>query len=171
MESKQHPWDTEINRQEEPNGLLPTFHYAQTQDLPYTLAVDSHTRKCFISSALIAILNLRIRIHPAPYVIEGGYHIDLQGRLSFKIESYEDALWCDIVTIKSVSVILGRAWIINKQIRYNKRRTTLIYPWMKKAAPQPAPPSQPVPELAVQLITETEHVVEPEPIATSLPEP
>ena len=111
MEPKPHTLDAQITRQEEPYGPLPTFHYAQTQDFSYTLAVDAHVFRNFISVDLFKLLNLIVRRHPEPYVIEGGHHIISQCRLPFRVGSYEDELWCDVVGVKSISVILGREWI------------------------------------------------------------
>ena len=56
------------------------------------------------------------------------------------------------------------------QIRYNRRRKTFIYPWMKKATPQPEPPSQPVPEPDVQIVAKLEPVVKHESNPNPLPE-
>ena len=43
------------------------------------------------------------------------------------------------------------------------RRKAFIYPWIKKATPQPAPPSQPVPEPEVPIIVEPSLQFIPEP--------
>ena len=126
MEPTLHISDAEINRQEDPFGdPLPTFHYSQTQDLPYTLAIDVGVLANYISFELAGHLKSNICLHPKPYVMEDGHRIISQCRLPFRVGSYEDELLCDIINIKSVSVILGCEWITNRQIRYNRRKKIL----------------------------------------------
>ena len=103
---------------------------------------------------MAGLLKSNVCLHPEPYVIEGGHRIFSQCRFPVRVGSYEEELLCDVVNIKSVGVILGYEWITNRQIRYNMRQKAFIYPWIKKATPQLAPPSQLVPELEVPIIVE-----------------
>ena len=103
---------------------------------------------------------------------------------------YEAEIVCDVVDVKTFGVLLGQKWITRMGVRYNRRRKTFIYPWMKKASPQPEPSLQSVPEpknimepeslpdpvvepeplLELEPVVESEPVVEPEPVVESEPE-
>ena len=171
-----HTLDEAINRQEDPDGPLPTFCSAHTQDHQYKIAIDVFIFNNFISFKLARRLNLSLTLHPEPYVVEGGHHILHQCRLPFRVGSYDDELLLDVVYITSVGLVLGRKWIEARKVRYNKRRKAFIYPWMKKTTPPHVPSLQPVhePEPAPQTqpdpVVERDpemHIMEPEPV----PEP
>ena len=188
MEPKLHPLDKQIFKKDVECPPLPTFHYAKTQYLTLPLVVDVEARSNYISDDIIDILKLNVWPHPNPYYLDSHHPILFQCKLPFRVGHYEDALLCDVTTIRSVGVILGHEWIANRQIRYSMRRKAFIYPWMKKAAPQPELPSRPVSVPDVKIIAEPEHVVaksesaptplaEPDPtplpqlVPTLLPEP
>ena len=161
--------DTQIFRKNVECNPLPTFHYAQSQDLTFTLVVDVEVASSFISLDIVDILRLNVSKHPSPYYLEGYHPILFQCRLPFRVEQYENKLLFDVTTIKSVGIILGHEWIANRQIRYSRLRKMFIYPWMKKAAPHqesqppPEPRLEPLPpplELHPELLPEI--IVEPE---------
>ena len=71
-----HTLDAEINKQEDPYGdPLQTFHHAQIQGLPYTLAVAVGISTNYISYELVGLLKSNVCLHPELYVIEGGHRI------------------------------------------------------------------------------------------------
>ena len=136
MESLPHPLDVEVNKLEDHRGdPLPTFHPAQIQGRPYTLAVAVGAFSNYISFELAGLVKSTVRRHPQPYFIEGGHFIYSQCRFPIRVGPYEEELLCDVVSIKSVGVILGQEWITRMGVRYDRRRKTFIYPWIKKASP------------------------------------
>ena len=103
-----HTLDVEVNKQEDLRGdPLPTFHPAQIQDLPYTLAVAVRVFANYISFELAGLLKANVSRHPKPYVIEGGHFIYSQCKFPVRVGPYEEELLCDVINIKSVGVILG----------------------------------------------------------------
>ena len=116
-----HPLDTYIFRKDAEYNPLPTFHYAQSQDLTFTLVVDVEVASNYISLDIVNILQLNVWPHPSPYYLDGYHHILFQCRLPFRVGQYEDELLCDVTTIKSVGVIAGRDWMIKSNVCYNRK--------------------------------------------------
>ena len=64
IESLPHPLDDLIKREDPDSIPLTTFHYAHSQDLPFTLVIDVEITSNFISSDLVNILGLKSWAHP-----------------------------------------------------------------------------------------------------------
>ena len=143
MRCEPHPLDTQIFRKDAEYNPLPTFHYTQPQDLTFTLVVDVEVASNYISLDIVDILQLNVWPHPSPYYLDGYHPILFQCRLPFRVGQYEDELLCDITTIKSVGVIVGREWLTKMRICYNRKRNSFIYPWVKKTSPQSEPLLEP----------------------------
>ena len=169
IESPPHPLDDLIKREDSSDIPMTTFHYAHSQDLPFTLVIVVEICSNFISSDLVNILGLTRWVHPEPYYLGPNYAglVLSQCKVPFNVGHYEAELVCDVVDVKTFGVLLGQNWIKRMGVRYNRRRKTFIYPWMKKASPQPEPSLQsiPVPESVV----EPEPLLEPEPVVESEP--
>ena len=100
--SEPHPLDDQIIRQDLDDTPLPTFHYAQSHDLPYTLAVDAEIYSSYISTGLVNLLNLKVELCPKPYFsdLEGCHHVQFQCRVLVRVGSYEEEILCEVVDIK-----------------------------------------------------------------------
>ena len=160
--------DDLIKRQAPDDIPLTTFYYAHSQDLPFTLVINVEITSNFISSDLANILGLMRWVHPEPYYLGPNYvgFVLSQCKVPFNVGHYEAEIVCDVVDIKTFSVLLGQKWITRMGVRYNRRRKTFIYPWMKKASPQPEPSLQSVPE--PETIMEPELL--PDPVPEQIPE-
>ena len=92
---------------------MTSFHYAHSQDLPFTLVVDAEICSNFISSDLVNILGLMRWVHPEPYFFDQ-YSIGLvisQCKVPFKVGHYDAELVCDVVDVTTFGVLLGQHWI------------------------------------------------------------
>ena len=69
IEPPRHPLDNLIKREDPDDTHLTSFHYAHSQDLPFTLVVDAEICSNFISSDLVSILGLMRWVHPEPYFL------------------------------------------------------------------------------------------------------
>ena len=133
-----------IKREDFDDIPMTTFYYAHSQDLPFTLVIDVEICSNFISSDLVNISGPTSWVHPEPYYLGPNYVglVMSQCKIPLKVGQYEAELLCDVTNVKTFGVLLGQNWINRMGVRYNRRRKTFIYPWMKKATPQPAPPSR-----------------------------
>ena len=59
IESLPHPLDDLIKREDSDDIPMTSFHYAHSQDLPFTLVIDVEITSNFISSDLVNILELK----------------------------------------------------------------------------------------------------------------
>ena len=93
-ESPPHPLDDLIKREDPDNIPLTTFHYAHSQDLPFTLVIDVEVCNNFISFDLVNILGLKSWVHPEPYFLGPNYAglVMSQCKIPLKVGQYEAEL-------------------------------------------------------------------------------
>ena len=109
IEPPPHPLDDIIKREDSSDIPMTSFHYAHSQDLPFTLVIDVEICSNFISSNLVNILGLTRWVHPEPYYL-GPNYVGLvlsQCKVLFNVGRYEAELVCDVVDVKTFGVLLG----------------------------------------------------------------
>ena len=108
MDSELHTLNEQLCRQELGGNPLPSFHYAQSQDLPFTLALDIEVFSNYILWDLVRILQLERWVHPKPHFIGSSCSnlVLSQCRVPLKVGQYEDELLYNVVDVKSFDVLL-----------------------------------------------------------------
>ena len=110
IESPPHPLDDFIKREDSDDIPMTTFHYAHSQDLPFTLVIDVEICSNFISSDLVNILGLTRWVHPEPYYLGPNYAglVMSQCKISLKVGQYKAELLCDVTNVETFVSFLVR---------------------------------------------------------------
>ena len=125
------------------------FTYIKMGNEFYKVIIDSGSSVNAISEKALKQLGLPFEKHPNPYevswVINSSLPVDKRCLLNIKILSYEDKVWLDVVPMDIGSIILGRAWLYDNDVRIQGRtnecsfmfrnRRIILKPYMKNIHP------------------------------------
>ena len=125
------------------------FTYIKIGDDFYKVIIDSGSSVNAISEKALKQLGLPYEKHLNPYevswVINSSLPMDKRGLLNIKILSYEDQVWLDVVPMDIGSIILGRPWLYDNDVRIQgrtnecsfmfKNKRITLKPFMKKINP------------------------------------
>ena len=125
------------------------FTYIKIGNEFYKVIIDSGSSVNAISEKALKQLGLPFEKHPNPYevswVVNSSLLVDKRCLLNIKILSYEDKVWLDVVPMDIGSIILGRPWLYDNDVRiqgrsnecsfmFNNRRI-ILKPYMKNIHP------------------------------------
>ena len=125
------------------------FTYIKMGNEFYKVIIDSGSSVNAISEKALKQLGLPFEKHPNPYevswVINSSLPVDKRCLLNIKILSYEDKVWLDVVPMDIGSIILGRPWLYDNDVRIQgrtnecsfmfKNRRIILKPYMKNIHP------------------------------------
>ena len=113
------------------------------------MIIDSGSSINAISEKALKQLGLPFEKHPNPYevswVINSSFPVNKRCLLNIKILSYEDQVWLDVVPMDIGSIILGRPWLYDNDVRIQgranecsfmfKNKRIILKPYMKNIHP------------------------------------
>ena len=113
------------------------------------MIIDSGSSVNAISNKALKKLGLPYGKHPSPYkvswVIHSSLPVDKRCLLNIMVLSYEDQVWLDVVPMDIGSIILGRPWIYDNDVRIQgrtnecllifKNKRITLKPYMNKIHP------------------------------------
>ena len=125
------------------------FIYIKIGNDFYKVIIDSGSSVNAISKRALKELGLPFEKHPNPYevswVINSSLLVDKRCLLNIKILSYEDRVWLDVVPMEIGSIILGRPWLYDNDVRIQgrtnecsfmfKNKRIILKPYMKNIHP------------------------------------
>ena len=117
------------------------------------MIIDSGSNVNAISEKALKQLGLPFEKHPSPYkvswVINSSLPIDKRCLVNIKILSYEDQVWLDDVPMDTGSIILGRPWLHDNDVRIQERtnecsfmfknKKIILKPYMENIHPNKLP--------------------------------
>ena len=112
------------------------FTYIKIGSDFYKVIIDSGSSVNAISEKALKPLGLPFEKHPNPYevswVINSSLPVDKRCLLNIKILSYEDQVWLDVVPMDIGSVILGRPWLYDNDVRIQGRTNECSFMFKNK---------------------------------------
>ena len=112
------------------------FTYIKIGNDFYKAIIDSGSSVNAISEKALKQLRLPIQKHANPYkvswVINSSLPIDKRCLVNIKILSYEDQVWLDVVPMDIGSIILGRPWLYDNDVRIQGRTNVCSFMFKKK---------------------------------------
>ena len=112
------------------------FTYINIGNDFYKLIIDSGSSVNAISEKALKQLGLPFEKHPTPYkiswVINSSLPIDKRCLLNIKILSYEDQVWLDVIPMDIGSIILGRPWLYDNDVRIQGKTNECSFMFKKK---------------------------------------
>ena len=110
---------------EDPLRTTIFFTFVKINDGMYKVIVDSGSSVNVISEKAFKQLGVTSEKHPNPYEVswvnKTSIPVDKRCLLSLKFLSYEDQVWLDIVPMDISSIILGRPWLYDNDVRIQGR--------------------------------------------------
>ena len=67
----------------------------------HDLAIDIEVGDHFIALNLVNQMQLKMEPHPDPYRLDDHGHVRHRCKVHFRVKSYEDEIWCDVVDLHS----------------------------------------------------------------------
>ena len=134
MRSEPHILDIQLSKTQS-HGTdipLPEFYFAWSHGVKHDLAIDFELYDNYIALDLAIQMNLKMEPHPDPYFIDDHEFVQHRCELHFRVRSYEKKVWCDVVDLQGRRVLLGRGWLTERHVRYNRLAKSFIYSWMTR---------------------------------------
>ena len=101
------------------------FTYIKIGNEYHKVIIDSGSSINAISEGALKKLGLPFEKHPTPYkvswVTNSSLPIDKRCLVDIRILSYEDQVWFDVVPMDIDSIILGRPWLYDNDVRIHGR--------------------------------------------------
>ena len=101
------------------------FTYIKIGNDYHKVIIDSGSSINAISEKALKQLGLPFEKHPTPYkvswVTNSSLPIDKRCLVDIRILSYEDQVWLDVVPMEIGSIILGRPWLYDNDVRIHGR--------------------------------------------------
>ena len=112
------------------------FTYIKIGNNFYKVIIDSGSSVNVISEKALKQLGLPFEKHPNPYkvswVINSSLPIYKRCLVNIKILSYEDQVWLDVVPMDIGSIILGRPWLYDSDVRIQGRTNECSFMFKNK---------------------------------------
>ena len=107
------------------------YIYLRIGDHSCKLIVDSGSCINVVSADSVAKLGLTPVPHPAPYFVSwvdaSTLPVTHQCAIPVKVSTYEDTVICDVLPMKIGSIILGRPWLFDYDVRLDGRANTVSF--------------------------------------------
>jgi len=113
-----------------------------------SLIVDRESCANVASSNMVEKLCLQATAHPHPYNIQWlnhgeGIQVNSRCLISLSIgKSYQDEIWCDIISMDACHILLGRPWLFDRGVTHDGYLNTYSLKDGKKITLAPLSPSQ-----------------------------
>ena len=107
------------------------YIYLRMGDRSCKLIVDSGSCINVVSEDSVAKLGLTLVPHPAPYFVSwidaSTLPVTHQCAIPMKVSTYEDTVICDVLPMRIGTIILGRPWLFDNNVRLEGRANTVSF--------------------------------------------
>ena len=91
--------DTQLCRRDATYNALPDINFAWSHGVQYNLAIDIEVYANFVALDLVTQMDLKMEPHPHPYILDDHEFVQYRCKLYFRVKSYEEKVWCDVVNL------------------------------------------------------------------------